>query len=120
MGYIRDNFTQLTSRCEGDHPVSKLTSGELSLLLQDKYINVKSEDEVIDALMAWFSQNLESTEDRVLVDDIMRFVNWPFVSFERMMDLYRAFPRLRINIHTKGTFHHQIKYRATKSKSPNV
>jgi hypothetical protein len=91
-----------------------LESQELSLLLQDKYLSVKSEDEVIDALATWCHRNIESTEDKVMVEDIMRNVNWPYVSLEKILDLYKQFPRLRHNIHTKGIFHNQLKFRSFK------
>lgn len=78
---------------------------ELSVLLQDRYLNVKSEDEVIDAVSGWLIKNLEGTEDKVMVEEIMRNVNWTYVSLERMLDLYKQFPRLRHNIHTKAIFH---------------
>ncbi len=87
------------------------------MLLNDRYLYVKSEDEVLDALATWLQHNIDNTDDRTLVDEIMRNVNWNFVSFERMLDIYKSFPRLRTNIHTKAIFHNQLKYRATKSKN---
>jgi BTB And C-terminal Kelch len=97
LTYIGDKFGQLTTRSMSDiqHPVSHLKANELSVLLCDKYLNVKSEDEVVDALITWFHNNIDSTDDRSIVDDLMRNVNWPYVSFERILDLYRTFPRLR-------------------------
>jgi hypothetical protein len=56
---------------------------------------VKSEDEVVDALITWLHSNIESVDEKVIVEDIMRNVNWNFVSFEKMLDLYKTFPRLR-------------------------
>ena len=67
----------------------------MSLLLNDKFLNVKSEDEVLDALITWLHANIERIEEKVIADDIMRNVNWNFVSFEKMLDLYKNFPRLR-------------------------
>jgi hypothetical protein len=67
----------------------------MSLLLNDKFLNVKSEDEVLDALITWLHANIDRIEEKVIVDDIMRNVNWNFVSFEKMLDLYKNFPRLR-------------------------
>ena len=77
---------------------------------------MKSEDEVIDAVITWLHVNIESIEEKVIVEDIMRNINWSFVSFEKMLDLYKTFPKLRSNIHTKAIFHNQLKFRATKSK----
>lgn len=120
LTYIGDKFSQLTTRGDLQHPISSLHSTEMSLLINDRYLYVKSEDEVLDALLTWLYSNIDSTDDRVLVDEIMRNINWNFVSFERMLDLYKSFPRLRSNIHTKAIFHNQIKYRATKSKQISI
>ena len=75
---------------------------------------MKSEDEVVDALITWLHSNIHSTDDRTLIDDLMRNINWPYVSFERILDLFKTFQKLRQNIHTKAIFHNQLKYRATK------
>ncbi len=82
-----------------------MQSTELALLLNDRYLSVKSEDEVVDALITWLHSNLESVDEKIIVEEIMRNVNWNFVSFEKMLDLYKTFPRLRSNIHTKAIFH---------------
>ena len=50
---------------------------------------MKSEDEVIDAVATWCHRNIEGTEDRVMVEDIMRNVNWPYVTIEKILDLYK-------------------------------
>ena len=50
---------------------------------------MKSEDEVIDAVTAWSHRNIENTDEKVMVEDIMRYVNWPFVSLEKILDLYK-------------------------------
>jgi len=99
--------------------VAQLHYTELALLLSDRYLGVKSEDEVVDAVITWLSVNIDSVDEKVIVEDIMRNVNWSFVSFEKMLDIFRTFPKLRANIHTKAIFHNQLKYRATKSKLPH-
>jgi hypothetical protein len=74
--------------------------------------------------MIWLKANIETesgsslgrVDDRVLVEDVMKHVRWDFASFEQILALYQAFPKLRHNIHTKAIFHNQLKYRATKSK----
>ncbi len=75
---------------------------------------MKSEDEVIDAVSGWFLKNLDDTEDKVMVEEIMLNVNWTYVSVERMLDLFKQFPRIRHNIHTKAIFHNQLKFRTFK------
>ena len=98
LTYISDRFSQLTTRSldpSASHPISQLQSTELALLLNDRYLSVKSEDEVVDALITWLHSNIESVDEKVIVEDIMRNVNWNFVSFEKMLDLYKTFPRLR-------------------------
>lgn len=98
LTYISDRFSQLTTRSldpAASHPISQLHSTEMALLLNDRYLSVKSEDEVVDALITWLHSNLESVDEKVIVEEIMRNVNWNFVSFEKMLDLYKTFPRLR-------------------------
>jgi hypothetical protein len=68
-----------------------LEGHELSLLLTDRYLNVKSEDEVIDALITWLYANIDTVDDRTLIEEVMRNVNWTFVSIEKILELYRIF-----------------------------
>lgn len=119
LTYISDKFSQLTTRSTdpNTHPITQMQSTEMALILNDRYLGVKAEDEVVDAIITWLQANVDRIDEKVLVEDIMRNVNWNFVSFEKMLDLYKTFPRLRSNIHTKAIFHNQLKYRATKSKS---
>ena len=77
----------------------------MALILNDRYLGVKSEDEVVDAVITWLHVNIEHVDEKVIVEDIMRNVNWSFVSFEKMLDIFKNFPRLRSNIHTKAIFH---------------
>lgn len=44
--------------------LSSLTPNELALLLMHWKLNVKSEDEIIDALKLWFSKNLAVIEEK--------------------------------------------------------
>ena len=92
-----------------------LTSDEMCMMLSDHNLKVRNEDEVIDVLTKWMLAS-PHIDERVLVEDIMKQLNWPFVSIERMLHLYKSFPRLRSNTHTKAIFQHQIKYRASKCK----
>ncbi len=117
LTHLSDQFSHLTTAT--DAPLAHLESLELSLLLQDKYLCVKSEDEVVDAVATWLHRNIEGTEDKVMVEDIMRNVNWPYVSLEKILELYRQFPRMRQNIHTKGIFHNQLKFRSYKRDPMN-
>ena len=98
MTYIRESFG--LQAIKNADSVKLLTSQELSLLLNERSLNVKSEDEVINALIIWFDWHLERTEEKILVEEIIKHVKWPYVSFEKILSLYRRFPRLRSNIHT--------------------
>ena len=116
LTHIRDNFGLLTSvppallqakienPLESQHPCSNLTLGEFSLLLSDRSLGVKSEDEVISTLTLWLLHNIHQVDDRALAEDLMKLVNWPYVAFERLIELFKTFPRLRTNVHTKTMF----------------
>lgn len=56
LTHISDKFTSLVplSKSNDNTAIGQLESQELSLLLQDRYLNVKSEDEVVDAVSTWF------------------------------------------------------------------
>ncbi len=87
----------------------------MSLLLSDKIIlNVKNEDVVLDALSSWLAVHIENIDEKTLVDDLLKHVQWSFVSFEKLLAFFRAFPKpLCTNIHTKALFHNQIRQRST-------
>ena len=120
LQYVRERFGTLTTRSDTvDHPISTLSTNELSLLLSDKSLNVKSEDEVVDALQTWLHANFNAIDEKTLVDDILKHVVWSIVSFERLTQLYKTFPRLCANIHTKTIFQNQIKSRASSIPNPN-
>jgi hypothetical protein len=72
LSHIRDKFGQLTTRGDIGHPVSLLSASELSVLLGDRNLGVKSEDEVIDALSTWLQINMDRIDERVIVDDIFK------------------------------------------------
>jgi hypothetical protein len=86
-------------------------------------LNVKGEDEVVDAFSLWLSKNQQNIgsqsksrlEEKEL-HEIMRQINWPYVSFEKLIDLFKSFHCLRSNIHIKSIFYNEFKSRATKSK----
>ena len=44
----------MTTRGDMAHPIVHITPAEITLLLSDRqYLNVKSEDEALDALSTW-------------------------------------------------------------------
>ena len=67
----------------------------MTLLLKDRLLSVKSEDQVIEALQIWLTFNINTTDEKSLIEDIIKQVNWPYVSFEKMLELYRQFPKLK-------------------------
>lgn len=67
----------------------------MTLLLKDRLLSVKSEDQVIEALQIWLAFNINTTDEKSLIEDIIKQVNWPYVSFEKMLELYRKFPKLK-------------------------
>ncbi len=48
---------------------------------------------------------MSGLDGKVLTEDILKNINWPFVSLDKMLEFYREFPRLRHNIHSKAIFH---------------
>lgn len=73
-------------------------------------LNVKNEDAVIDALQTWLSGHLDTIDEKTLVEDVIKHVQWQYVSFEKLLGFYRSFPKpLCTNIHTKALFHNQIR-----------
>ena len=71
-----------------------LTVEELSLFLSHRKIAVASEDEVVSCVMAWLSNNIHQlTNEEIL--QIIYHINWPYVSFDKLLAVFRAFPALR-------------------------
>ncbi len=50
-------------------------------------LNVKNEDEVIDALMLWI--RLSKAIEPIDLFEVMKQVNWPYVSFDKVMELFK-------------------------------
>lgn len=76
-------------------------------------LNVKNEDEVVDALMLWI--RLSKVIEPIELVEVLKQVNWPYVSFDKMMELFKQNPLLRHNIHVKSLFSIEFRNRATKS-----
>jgi len=92
---------------------------ELALILSHRKLGVASEDEVIDCIAVWFGGILfvrkESGPDQKVQYDqedfkkvtninrmtdeqilqIVYHINWPYVSFDKLLAVFRAFPVLR-------------------------
>lgn len=51
-------------------------------------LNVKSEDEVIDALIIWLKKNIELINENEILE-ILNNINWPYVSFEKLIELFK-------------------------------
>ena len=101
------------------HPIQNLTVDELALILSHRKLGVASEDEVIDCIAVWFGGILfvrkESGPDQKVQYDqedfkkvtninrmtdeqilqIVYHINWPYVSFDKLLAVFRAFPVLR-------------------------
>ena len=93
------------------------------MLLMHRKLGVKGEDEVIEAFSLWLSKNQHNISiqgkariEEKDINEIMRQINWPYVSFEKFIELFRNFPFLRQSIHIKSIFYNEFKQRATKSK----
>ena len=92
-----------------------LTVEELSLFLSHRKIAVASEDEVVSCVMAWLNNNIHQlTNEEIL--QIIYHINWPYVSFDKLLAVFRAFPALRNIQQSKSIFYNQIQKRVTKSK----
>ncbi len=86
MSYISTNFGMI---CR-EKSLFKITPSELSLVISHKRLNVKSEDEVIDAIRDWIDKNWEVVDEKEIVL-IVNEVNWPDVSFDKLIEIYSKF-----------------------------
>lgn len=84
------------------------------MLISHSKLNVKSEDEVIDSIILWLANTQKRYDEKDLIE-LMKQPNWPYVSFEKLVDIFKSFPVMRSNIHLKSIFHNEMKSRATKS-----
>ena len=67
---------------------------ELNLFLSHRKIGATSEDEIVDCVMRWMTANIGGlSEDEIL--QISYNVNWPYVSFDKLLAIYKTFPALR-------------------------
>jgi len=85
----------------------KLTIEELCLVLSHRKIGVSSEDEVISAVIEWLRINVGKVPDEKLVQ-LASSINWPYVSFDKLLEIFRTFPELRRIQQTKTIFFSQI------------
>lgn len=123
------------------HPVQHLTVDELALVLSHRKLGVASEDEVIDCVAVWFGGILfvrrdEGAENKIqdeledfkkivninrLTDEqilqIVYHINWPYVSFDKLLAVFRAFPMLRRVQLCKSIYNNQILKRVTKKSN---
>eukprot|EP00347_Sterkiella_histriomuscorum_P019003 403343339 len=49
--------------------------------------------------------------------ELLKQINWPYVSFDKLMELFKTFPILRQNIHIKSIFNNEFRTRATKKQN---
>ncbi|CDW77013.1 UNKNOWN [Stylonychia lemnae] len=127
LSYISLNFGMLSR----DQKLPYLSANEFQLILMHRKINVKNEDEVIDAFASWLSYNILNSSklssnrtgnsvtkiDEKEILEIMKQINWPYVSFDKLMDLFKNFQILRQNIHIKSLFNNEFRNRATKKQN---
>jgi len=90
MNFITSQFGSLSKF----NKLEKLMVDDLILILSHRKVNVASEDEVIDCLMTWFEPNIYSLSDENLTQ-IVNHVNWPYVSFDKLLSIFKTFPKLR-------------------------
>jgi hypothetical protein len=85
------------------------------MMLSHRKIGVASEDDVITILMQWFKLNIQYLrEDHIL--QLVFNVNWPYVSFDKLLTIFKSFPQLRQIQQSKSIFYKEIQKRVTKSK----
>ena len=96
--------------------LDKLSVNDLCLILSHRKVNVASEDEVIDCLITWLTYNSERISDAQL-QQLVFHVNWPYVSFDKLLMIFNLFPVLRRNEECKSIFFNQIQKRATKKQN---
>ena len=116
------------------HPVQSLTVEELALILSHRKLGVASEDEVIDGVAVWFGgiihiqrdQDIQNgfkkvininrlTDEQIL--SIIYHINWPYVSFDKLLAVFRSFPVLRRVQLCKSIYNSQILKRVTKKSN---
>ena len=66
----------------------------MAIILSHRKIGVASEDEVVSCLVSWMQGNISKLSDDQILQ-IIYHVNWPYVSFDKLLAIYRAFPQLR-------------------------
>jgi len=88
MNYITANLYQYVR----DKAVGSLKAEELATLLTHRKANVRSEDEVVDAITVWINANGVREKEVIM---ILQQVNWPYVSFDRLIELFKTFPQFR-------------------------
>ena len=84
--------------------------------LNHRKLAVSNEDEVIDALITWFKSNIQDLSDHELLQ-ILTHVNWPYVQFYNLLNLWQTFPQLRQIPECKNIFNKEIQKRAVKSEN---
>jgi hypothetical protein len=103
LSYVSTNFGMI---CR-EKSLFKVTPTELALVISHKRLNVKSEDEVIDAIRDWIDKNWEVVDEKEIVL-IVNEVNWPYVSFDKLIEIYSRFQSFRANPIIKSIFYAQI------------
>ena len=64
--------------------IAKINKSILSMILKSKYLNVKSEDDVLSSVMLWINNNSEADHNKA--EELLRCVNWNNISLDCLID----------------------------------
>ena len=64
-------------------------------------------------MIKWFKSN---ELDEKVAFELLKQVNWTYVSFEKLLEIFKTLPFMRQNSLIKSIFSNEVKTRATKSK----
>lgn len=87
--FLLKNFESLSN----DVNIRKLPKNLFWLILKNKYLNIKSDNEIINALKLWLDDDLNIKED---IGEILNFIQWNKIEKERIFEFlikyYNLFP----------------------------
>lgn len=81
-------------------------------------MKVKSEDQVVEIVSTWLDAHFNEIDIEMEkeVFEMMKHIRWTYVSFEKMLEIFRMFGFMRSNTLIKSIFSNEFKVRATRSK----
>jgi hypothetical protein len=99
LTHICKNFYEFHSL----NSISKIPKNVLSIILKNKFLNVRSEDEVLQAILTWSKKlyfNLVNNRQNVsndTIEDLIKHINWHQISLDSLLDFILAESKLLLN-----------------------